>query len=279
MKNKEKQNLVSVTIPTYNSERTIKKCIESVKSQTYNNIEIVLIDSHSKDKTCEIAEKLGAKIYQYDGTLLGARALGVEKSKGDFILLLDSDQILENTTIEKGAELLKDYDMLWLQEKTYNPKSILEKLYDADRILVQRYAKDFINPIGGVILPRFYKKEILVKAFNNIPKKILPLCVAHDHAIIYYEANRISKKIGQIGDEKHPTVWHIEPSNFIKLFKKTYRYGKTTRELVKNGGYLNIIKSKNKMRKSKRQDLGLSIKSNILRILRGIPYKLGYWFG
>lgn len=275
MKNQGKQKLVAVTIPTYNSERTIRKTLESVKAQTYKNIEIILIDSYSKDKTCEIAKKFGVKIYQYKGALLGARALGVKKCKGNFVLLLDSDQILEKTAIERGVKLLNKYDMLWLEEKTYNPKSILERLYDADRILVQKYAQDFINPIGGVILPRFYKKEILLKAFNNIPKKILPFCIAHDHAIIYFEASKISKKIGKLNN----AVWHIEPSSFIKLFKKTYRYGKTTKELVRNKAYLNIIKSKNKMRKIKFQDLNLSIKSNILRILRGIPYKLGYWFG
>ncbi len=270
-----KSELVSVAIPTYNSERTIARAIESVKDQTYKDIEIIVIDSYSKDKTQEIAEGLGAKVYQYEGTLLGAREIGVRMAKGKYILLLDSDQILEKTTIESGVKLLKDYDMLWLEERTYNPKTILEKLYDADRKLVQKHSEDFLNPVGGVILPRFYKIEVIRKAFDNIPKQILPLCVAHDHAIIYYEAKKISEKITQLDY----AVWHQEPTDFIKLFKKTYRYGKTTKALVKNGVYLDIINSKNKMRRFYPRDLGLSMESNLLRIARGIPYKLGYWFG
>jgi len=48
MKNKP---LVSVVIPTYNSEKTLKKCLESIKRQTYKNIEIIVVDKFSKDRT------------------------------------------------------------------------------------------------------------------------------------------------------------------------------------------------------------------------------------
>ena len=269
------KELVSITIPTYNSERTLRKTLESVKAQTYKKIEIIVIDSHSKDETCEIAKKFSAKVFQYEGTLLGAREMGVKKAKGEFVLLLDSDHILEPTATERAVKLIKQFDILWLYERSYKPKRLLEKLYDADRILVQKYAKDFISPIGGVILPRFYKREILIKSFKNMPRKILPLCVAHDHAIIYYEAYKISKKIGMLPH----ALWHMEPWRWINLFKKTYRYGITTKKLVENRAYPEIIQSKNSMRKIEWEDLGLSVKSNILRFLRGIPYKLGYWFG
>lgn len=272
------KELVSITIPTYNSERTLRKTLESVKAQTYKKIEIIVIDSHSKDETYEIAKKFGAKVFQYEGTLLGARALGIEKAKGEFILLLDSDQILRQRTIETAVMLMKKYDMLWLYERSYKPKKLLEKLYDADRKLVQKYWKNFINPVGGVILPRFYKKDILKKAFSEIPEKILPLCVAHDHAIIYYEARKISNEICNVGNEKNPAVWHMEPWGWLNLFKKTYRYGVTTKKLVENNVYPNIIKSKNKMRSFYSSDILLSVQSNLLRVMRGIPYKLGYYF-
>ncbi|MGY4884125.1 MAG: glycosyltransferase family 2 protein, partial [Nanobdellota archaeon] len=79
MKSKNKE-LVSVTIPTYNSEGTLKQCLEKVKEQTYKNIEIIIIDSYSKDKTLEIAKEFNAKIIMCKGKLLEARILGTEKS-------------------------------------------------------------------------------------------------------------------------------------------------------------------------------------------------------
>ena len=269
------KELVSITIPTYNSEKTLRRTLQSVKAQTYPHIELILIDSNSTDKTLRIAEDFGAKVYQYEGTLLGAREVGAKKAKGEYVLLVDSDHILDKTAVERGLELLKKFDMLWLYERSWKPRRLLEILYDADRELVQKYSKDFINPIGGVILPRFYKKDLLVKAFENIPKRILPLCVAHDHAIIYLEAYKLSKKVGKLNH----AIWHMEPWSWTNLFRKTYRYGVTTRKLVEHKVYPELLQSKNRGRKIKFGDLGLSLKSNILRLIRAIPYLYGYSTG
>ncbi len=274
------KELVSINIPTYNNIKTLGKTLESIKNQTYTNLEIIIIDSNSTDGTLDLIKKFkGIKVYQYQGTLLGARGLGVEKSKGKYVFLVDSDHVLKSDTIEKGVESMKKYDMSWLYERSYKPRKLLERLYDADRVLVQNDASEYIEPVGGTILPRVYKREILVEAFNKIPKKILPLCVAHDHAIIYYEAKKISNKIGNIGDYNHPAIWHQEPWSWKNLFKKTYRYGITTRKLVENKVYPELLKSKNKGRKIKIKYLGLAVKSNILRAIRAIPYLYGYWRG
>jgi glycosyltransferase involved in cell wall biosynthesis len=273
---KNEMPLVSVTIPTFNNEKTIERTLRSVKAQTYENIEIIVIDSHSKDKTLKIIKKFPeATVYQYEGTLLGARGVGVDKAKGEFVVLVDSDHILEPTAIERAVKLTDKYDMLWFYERSWKPKKVLEVLYDADRVLCQKHWQDFIRPVGGVLLPRFYKREILVKAFKNMPKEILPLCVAHDHAIIYYEADKLTKKLGKLDN----AIFHMEPWSWTNLFKKTYRYGITTRKLVENNAYPELLKSKDCMRKFYWNDLGLSIKSNLLRAARGVPYKLGYWFG
>lgn len=267
--------LVSINIPTYNSERTLGACLNAVKKQTYIHTEIIIIDSNSKDRTLEIARKYGCKIITYPGALLGARYVGAEKSKGKYILLLDSDQILAKDTIERGVKLIEGQDMLWLEEFTYKHDSFLEKLFDADRKLTQKYSKHFINSKSGVLLPRFYRKDTLMKGMNNIPKKALPICAAHDHAIIYYEVSKISKKI-----EKLPkAVWHMEPSNIFRFWKKTYRWGKTTKDLTKKGIYTDLIHSKMHFRKFYFKDFSLSSKAFLLRILRGIPYIWGYKFG
>lgn len=268
----KKEKLVSINIPTHNSEKTLNKTLESIKNQTYKKIETIIIDSYSKDKTIWIAKKYKCRVFRYKGKLLGARYEGAKNSRGEIILLLDSDQILEKTAIERAVNLLRTYDILWLEEFTYKPKTFLEKLFDADRKLVQKYYENFVKVKGGVILPRIYKKEILIRAMENIPKEVLPICAAHDHAIIYYEVSKISENIGKLPN----AVWHIEPSNLIWFWKKTYRWGKTTRDLIDRGIYVDLIKSKLKFRKFYFKDFSLSIKSLILRVLRGVPYLMGY---
>ncbi|NWG10483.1 glycosyltransferase [Candidatus Bathyarchaeota archaeon] len=57
-----KQPLVSVIVPTYNSQKTIKQCLQSIKNQTYKEIETIVIDRHSKDQTIQIAKKYKTKL-------------------------------------------------------------------------------------------------------------------------------------------------------------------------------------------------------------------------
>jgi len=270
MKNKNKE-LVSVTIPTYNSGKTLEQCLNFVKQQTYKNIEIIIIDSYSKDKTLQIAKKFKARVVMCKGKLLEARIEGAKASKGTYILLLDSDQILEKTVIERAVNKMKEYDSLWFFERAYNRKKWLPSLYDADRMLVQTYWE----PDEDIVLPRFFKKNLLLKAYNKIPKKYIDVCAAQDHIVLWHEFKKISKRNGMVKD----AVQHMEPDSLRVLFKKQWRWGKTTKDFYKTGLYRELITKKDGFRRFKIKHLKWSIKSLILRILRGIPYKLGFWLG
>jgi len=103
----------------------LEQCLKAVKQQTYKNIEIIIVDSYSKDRTLEIAKKFNVRIVMCKGKLLEARIAGTEASKGKYVLLLDSDQILEKTVIERAVEKMKDYDSLWFFERAYNRKKWL----------------------------------------------------------------------------------------------------------------------------------------------------------
>ncbi len=271
-KNYKKRNnvpLVSVNIPTYNSEKTLSKTLELVKQQTYPKIEIVIADSYSQDKTLEIAKKYGAKIVLCKGKLLEARIAGTKASNGKYVLLLDSDQMLEKTAIERAVKKMKKYDYLWFYERSYNREKLIPSLYDADRILTQEHLEE------GVVLPRFFKRKLLLEAFSKIPKKHIPICGAQDHIVTDYEVKRISKNMGEVEN----AVQHIEPDNLIKIFKKQYRWGKTTKDFYNRNVYRELITKKDRFRKFYFNNPVISAKSFILRILRGIPYKLGFWFG
>jgi len=267
--------LVSVIIPTYNSERTLEKCLKSVRDQTYKKIELIIVDSYSKDRTVEIAQSFGAKVIQTEWKLLGARYIGFKESTGDITVLLDSDQILEKTAIERAVQMFKKYDMLCLEEHTYKPKTWIQKLFEADRQLVHEFAHLHLDPLEGVLLARVYKREILKKAFENIPRELFPSVIAHDHAIIYYEAYRISQKVGIVPN----AVWHIEPSSLWVLLKKNYRYGKSTYELVKTGHYRELLKKKVRFRKGATKNLKAGLQSYLLLFLKGIGYWAGYIAG
>jgi glycosyltransferase involved in cell wall biosynthesis len=87
--------LVSVVIPTKNSSSTISACINSVKNQSYSHIEIIVVDTKSTDGTDKLCELNNVLLVKSEWQTLGSRSIGLSKSSGKFILMLDSDQLLE----------------------------------------------------------------------------------------------------------------------------------------------------------------------------------------
>ncbi|MBZ4664696.1 MAG: glycosyl transferase family 2 [Caloramator sp.] len=99
--------LVSVIIPMYNVEKYISDTLESVLNQTYKNLEIIIIDDGSTDKSVDIVTSFKDKfnniqyIYQKNSGVSSARNKGIYNAKGEYIAFLDSDDLWEKTKIEK----------------------------------------------------------------------------------------------------------------------------------------------------------------------------------
>lgn len=109
--------LVSIIIPVYNGERYIKQCIDSVLKQTYKNIEILLIDDGSTDKSASICDRYSRKhSHIYTFHILncgpsGARNIGIQNCNGDLIYFLDVDDNIETHTIELLVEQYEKHDV------------------------------------------------------------------------------------------------------------------------------------------------------------------------
>lgn len=106
--------LISVIIPIYKVEDYIRRCVDSVLTQTYGNLEIILVDDGSPDKCGEICDEYAAKdkrvvsIHKKNGGLSDARNAGMEVCKGEYITFLDSDDWVVPDYIERLYRLLKD---------------------------------------------------------------------------------------------------------------------------------------------------------------------------
>lgn len=99
--------LISICIPTYNGEKYLQEALDSVKNQTYKNIEVIISDDQSKDNTLEIAKKFKNEvkfpvyIYSHEPNGIGANWNNcIQKSNGDYIKILFQDDILELDCIE-----------------------------------------------------------------------------------------------------------------------------------------------------------------------------------
>jgi len=111
-----KKFLVSVIIPTRNSQEFLEQCLESIKKQSYGNIEIIVVDNNSNDKTKEIAKKYTKYVFNKGLERNIQRNFGALKSKGDYLLFLDSDMELSENVIS---------DCILLSEKENNLGGII----------------------------------------------------------------------------------------------------------------------------------------------------------
>lgn len=98
--------LVSVVIPTFNSERFLEKCFRSIRDQTYKNIEIIVVDNYSKDKTREIVKNHEGKIILVEANRSEARNIGAENASGDLIFFVDSDMELDSRVVRECVKTI-----------------------------------------------------------------------------------------------------------------------------------------------------------------------------
>ena len=108
----EKSNpLVSIVIPVHNGEKYIKESIDSCLNQTYNNIEIIVVDDKSEDNTLKILKEYGDKLIvlpvEKQNGLGNVINIGIRKSKGKYIARMDADDIMYPTRIEKQVQYLE----------------------------------------------------------------------------------------------------------------------------------------------------------------------------
>lgn len=107
----------SIIIPVYGCEKYLERCVQSVLNQKGNHkYEIILVDDGSKDRSGEIADKYAEMyeqirtVHKQNGGVSSARNLGIQESKGEYILFVDGDDTLENNALEIADNILEKSD-------------------------------------------------------------------------------------------------------------------------------------------------------------------------
>jgi glycosyltransferase involved in cell wall biosynthesis len=91
--------LVSVIVPTRNSAGTLQACLDSVRQQTYNHIELIVVDNFSTDQTLAFASRYTPHIFQQGPERSAQRNFGVRQATGEYVLIIDSDMKLEQSVV------------------------------------------------------------------------------------------------------------------------------------------------------------------------------------
>ncbi len=224
--------LVSIIVPIFNAAKYLPACLDSVTNQTYQNLEIILVDDGSTDNSYQIAKSYAKKdpriklVHQKNQGLSGARNTGVVKATGTYLTFIDSDDEVKLNFIEKLLTTLQktnaDISVCSFKEfytngkithfsqsypaKTYNTKNALRAMLKEEgfmlsatmKLFPKTYFKDIKFPIGKLHedVGTTYKLIMQAAKVSFIPDELY-IYHHHDDSIISTK-NFDSRKLGII---------------------------------------------------------------------------------
>ncbi len=169
-----KNNLISIIVPIFNAEKYIRNCLDSILNQTYNNIEIIIVDDCSTDNSIKICEEYNSKrIKIYKNTQNHgpsySRNIGILKSLGEYIMFIDADDIVDSRLCETLINnlTLTNSDISICGYKVISNHSFAGE-YDSSKTIKnsnETIIKIF-NDYKGYLWNKLYKKSIIQE--NNI---------------------------------------------------------------------------------------------------------------
>lgn len=111
----EQDSLISVIVPVYNVEAYLPRCVDSILAQTYRNLEVILVDDGTKDRSDAICDAYARKdsrvrvIHKENGGLSSARNAGIDTARGDYLAFVDSDDYIAPDAYGRMLELANRY--------------------------------------------------------------------------------------------------------------------------------------------------------------------------
>lgn len=194
------EKLVSVIIPAYNIEDYIGRCLDSVISQTYKNLEIIVVDDGSRDHTGEILDNYAKKdrrikvIHKENGGVSSARNKGIKAAEGDYIGFIDGDDLIEPEMYKTLVDLLEEenadishcgYQMVFPDRIDYYHNTGKKKIQTTEEGLKDLLSGEMIEP--GLV-NKLYKKELIKNCRLDETVKI------NEDLLMNYQLFKLSKK-------------------------------------------------------------------------------------
>lgn len=237
--------LISVVITTKNEEKNIENCLKSILEQSYKNIEIIVVDNFSTDKTKEIALRYTDKVYDlskeidltniknYRGAQLN---FGVSKASGEIIFFPDADMTFDKNLLSEAVEKLEKNDALYVPEIIYG-NGLFGKIRNFERSFynetcidgVRIVKKNVFLEVGGFDVKNIvfgpddwdFTKTLKQKNFNfEITDKVL---YHHEEWLtLKVYLNKKSKYIGTF--DGYIKKWGRDDKDVEKQFGIYYRY-------------------------------------------------------
>lgn len=241
----DRDELVSVVVPMYNVEKYLERCIQSILVQSYENLQIILIDDGSTDESGYIADKWNQKdkrihvIHQSNAGLSAARNCGIKQAKGDYILFVDSDdwihpqmiqemiqEINDNTIVSCGMMVADDHKaepIPWFKRKKI--LSSTEALdYLIDNTLFTSHVVRNLYPIrvfDDIDFPdgKLYED---IRIMHRLFQRVSAVCVIPQHHYYYYVRSDSISNVVKLNNRLEWFYALKDRLNDVKLLNSDY---------------------------------------------------------
>jgi glycosyltransferase involved in cell wall biosynthesis len=220
-----------VVIPTFDSAGVLGKCLRSLAGQSWPVDEVVVVDGFSRDCTREMASAFGAEVFVASGTQAAARNLGLARSKGDYVLFLDSDQQLDSTVIEDCVSICIQRGV----EAVVIPEVFVGvNFWGACSALWKNSMVRAWGSSGGI--PRFYRTDLVVKSG------------AFDDRLRFWDDSELYQRLKQAGLKEarcNGQIVHYEVDSLRGVVRKYLSYGRSIaefRRVVSKGPYASTFR-------------------------------------
>ena len=179
--------LISIVVPIYNGERYLTECLDSLRAQEYQRIEIILVDDGSSDGTAEICRRYVADdqrfryIYQENGGQNAARKTGVEHAAGDWVMFVDADDFVTadycssflNLQHETGADVIFGICQRYQDGKYGRKSKLLSGVLSGEKVLENIILpRPFETNLSGALFSVLYQKNIIQNALMAVDLRI-----------------------------------------------------------------------------------------------------------
>ena len=164
--------LVSIIVPIYNVETYLRQCLESILGQSYSNIELILVNDGSTDRSETIIQSFLETnqrikyIFQKNSGPSIARNKGIDEASGEFICFIDADDSVPNNYIQLLVEKIsKGYDLVacgYIEVSDYGRIELNDFYQLQDLLTRDEFVDGILRGIGGTLWAKIYRRSIIV---------------------------------------------------------------------------------------------------------------------
>lgn len=211
---------ISIIIPVYNSEKYLQENIDSIRNQTYSNLEIIYIDDGSKDKSCEIiseAERIDSRIHLIrasHGGVSRARNLGLDYATGELVSFVDSDDLLVPDAYEKMVGQVSEDYLLCFSYSTFG-NNTLDRQEQYKKAIIH-HSTTISNKVLADNMYYYFEMAVVTSLCNKL---LWNKYLSSDEKEIRFNAELFS------GEDGVFLLEYLRNTKGIKLFPESlYRY-------------------------------------------------------